>query len=37
MSQSPEVGPLLTSVRKYFAEINRDPDLNDEGEKRPYS
>jgi hypothetical protein len=34
MSQSPAVGALLASVRKHFADINRDPDLNDDDKKR---
>jgi len=34
MSHSTDVADLLTSVRKHFADINRDPGLNDADKKR---
>lgn len=34
MSQSPDVGALLTSVREHFADINRDSDLTEDDKKR---
>ena len=34
MAHNTEVGELLTSVREHFADINRDPDLNDDDKLR---